>query len=186
MMIVPTDYITETEKKLVFPLRIIIFLFSVDKIQYLWYTVFIMAERDAIYQLGTKIKVELSIRLSSAEYMLWINPLIPYELKGDTMTFIAPTEHAAQTLSTQYLGRFLDVAQSLKLPVSYFSFKTENTVEGTMIYEYYRVSFIIKDNNGAFRPDLPEAEESIPLIFDVITLKGVSRINRISQIVYNK
>jgi hypothetical protein len=32
--------------------------------------------------------------------------------------------------------------------------KTENTVEGTMIYEYYKVSFLLKDNNGAFRPDL--------------------------------
>ena len=64
--------------------------------------------------------------------------------------------------------------------------KTENTVEGTMIYEYYKVSFIIKDNNGAFRPDLPVDESSIPLIYDVITLKGVSKINRITQIVYNR
>lgn len=63
---------------------------------------------------------------------------------------------------------------------------TENTVEGTMIYEHYRVSFIIKDNNGKFRPDLPEEQSSIPLIYDVITLKGESKINRISQIVYNK
>ena len=57
--------------------------------------------------------------------------------------------------------------------------KTENTVEGTMIYEYYKVSFLLKDNNGAFRPDLPEPDGSMPLIFDVMTLKGVSRINRI-------
>ncbi len=64
--------------------------------------------------------------------------------------------------------------------------KTENTVEGTMIYEYYKVSFLIKDNNGRFRPDLPMDESSIPLIYDVITLKGVSKINRISEIVYNK
>ena len=64
--------------------------------------------------------------------------------------------------------------------------KTENTVEGTMIYEYYKVSFIIKDNNGKFRPDLPDEQSSIPLIYDVITLKGVSKINRITQIVYNK
>ncbi len=64
--------------------------------------------------------------------------------------------------------------------------KTENTVEGTMIYEYYKVSFLIMDNNGRFRPDLPEEQSSIPLIYDVITLKGVSKINRISQIVYNK
>ena len=65
--------------------------------------------------------------------------------------------------------------------------KTENTVEGTMIYEYYKVSFLIKDNNGAFRPDLPEPDGgSIPLIFDVITLKGVSKINRITRITYTK
>lgn len=63
---------------------------------------------------------------------------------------------------------------------------TENTVEGTMIYEYYKVSFLIMDNNGKFRPDLPEEQSSIPLIYDVITLKGESKINRISQIVYNK
>ncbi len=64
--------------------------------------------------------------------------------------------------------------------------RTENTVEGTMIYEQYKVSFIIKDNNGKFRPDLPEEESSIPLIYDVITLQGESKINRISEIVYNK
>ena len=64
---------------------------------------------------------------------------------------------------------------------------TENTLEGTMIYEYYRVSFLLKDNNGAFRPDLPEPDGgTIPLIFDVMTVKGVSKINRISQIVYTK
>ena len=55
-----------------------------------------------------------------------------------------------------------------------------------MIYEYYKVSFLIKDNNGRFRPDLPMDDSSIPLIYDVITLKGVSKINRISEIVYNK
>ena len=55
-----------------------------------------------------------------------------------------------------------------------------------MIYEQYRVSFIIKDNNGKFRPDLPEEESSIPLIYDVITVQGESKINRISEIVYNK
>ena len=64
--------------------------------------------------------------------------------------------------------------------------KTEGTMEGTMIYEQYRVSFIIKDNNGKFRPDLPEEESSIPLIYDVITVQGESKINRISEIVYNK
>lgn len=64
---------------------------------------------------------------------------------------------------------------------------TTNTVEGTVIYEYYKVSFLLKDNNGAFRPDLPEPDGgSIPLVFDVMTLKGVSKINRISQIVYNR
>lgn len=64
--------------------------------------------------------------------------------------------------------------------------RTENTIEGTVIYEQYRVSFIIKDNNGKFRPDLPEEESSIPLIYDVITVQGQSKINRISEIVYNK
>lgn len=64
---------------------------------------------------------------------------------------------------------------------------TTNTVEGTVIYEYYKVSFLLKDNNGAFRPDLPEPDGgSIPLVFDVMTLKGVSKINRITQIVYNR
>lgn len=66
------------------------------------------------------------------------------------------------------------------------SSRTENTVSGTMIYEQYRVSFIIKDNNGRFRPDLPEEESSIPLIYDVITIQGESKINRISEIVRNK
>ena len=59
--------------------------------------------------------------------------------------------------------------------------KTENTLEGIMVYEQYKVYFLIMDNNGAFRPDLPVDKSYIPLIYDVITINGESKINRISQ-----
>lgn len=65
--------------------------------------------------------------------------------------------------------------------------KTEDSADGTVAYDQYWVYFLIKDNNGAFRPDLPEPEGGgIPLIYDVITVQGESKINRISEIVYNK
>ena len=63
----------------------------------------------------------------------------------------------------------------------------EETDDGAVIYDQFKVRFLIMDNNGAFRPDLADDEKSyIDLIFSVITSSGESKINRISQIVYNK
>lgn len=60
---------------------------------------------------------------------------------------------------------------------------TETDENGEIkLTEYYKVSFLIKDNNGHFRPDLPEPDGSgstIPLFYEVITQNGVSLINRI-------
>lgn len=63
----------------------------------------------------------------------------------------------------------------------------EDTDDGAVVYDQFKVRFLIMDNNGAFRPDLADDEKSyIDLIYDLITVKGESKINRISQIVYNK
>lgn len=88
-----------------------------------------MNENERLDSVSTKIKLELSIRLSSAEYMLWIHPLVPYALDGDVMTFIAPSENAANTLRTHYGDRFREVASVLKLPVTDFLFRTEGQLE---------------------------------------------------------
>lgn len=49
---------------------------------------------------------------------------------------------------------------------------------GTIRIERFEVSFMIKDNNGQFRPDLDE-KTSIPLVFEVLTQNYESHINAI-------
>ena len=123
-----------------------------------------MEEFDKLESIGNKIKLELTVRLSSAEYMLWIYPLIPYSIEGDTMTFIAPSENAAHTLNNQYHSRFIEAAESLKLPITLFSFKTESSIEkkeekeskketssverkNPFVPKYTFDNFVIADNN---------------------------------------
>ncbi len=63
-------------------------------------------------------------------------------------------------------------------------YKTEKDESLTTI-ERFEVSFLLKDNNGQFRPDLPEPEDgTIPLVFEVVTVDGVSSINAIVQYNY--
>ncbi len=62
---------------------------------------------------------------------------------------------------------------------------TENTLEGVLTRDRFKVSFLLKDNNGKFRPDLPEPEDgTIPVVFEVLTVKGVSKINHIYEFKY--
>lgn len=84
-----------------------------------------MKDQGLLNDYGDKIKQELSIRLSSAEYMLWVSSLKPYAIEGDVMTFLAPTSNNARTLSSQYESRFEEVASFLRLPLTYFQFITE-------------------------------------------------------------
>lgn len=64
---------------------------------------------------------------------------------------------------------------------------TENTIEGVLTHDRFKVSFLLKDNNGQFRPDLPEPDGgTIPVVFEVLTLKGVSKINHIYKYQYLK
>lgn len=62
---------------------------------------------------------------------------------------------------------------------------SENTLEGVMTRDKFKVSFLLKDNNGKFRPDLPEPDEGIvPVVFEVLTVKGVSKINHVYELKY--
>ena len=54
------------------------------------------------------------------------------------------------------------------------------SVSGNITREIFQVSYYIKDNNGAFRPDLPEPEDgTIPLFFEGLTDDGEAKINQI-------
>lgn len=51
---------------------------------------------------------------------------------------------------------------------------------GIITREIFEVSYYIMDNNGAFRPDLPDPEDgTIPLFFEVLTEDNISKINQI-------
>ena len=53
-------------------------------------------------------------------------------------------------------------------------------VSGNITREIFEVSYYIMDNNGAFRPDLPDPEDgTIPLFFEVITDSDGAKINQI-------
>ena len=123
-------------------------------------------EKSELY--SNKIKLELSIKLSSAEYMLWIHPLIPHSVNNNRLTFIAPSENAANTLNSHYDDVFVNVARSLNVPVDEFSFitkeqldkiegyseendnkeeKTEEERKNPFVAKYTFDNFVIADNN---------------------------------------
>lgn len=57
-----------------------------------------------------------------------------------------------------------------------------NTTDGVLFIDIYKVSFYLLENNGAFRPDIPEPENgTAPLYFEILTLNNESQINRIYQ-----
>ncbi len=65
-------------------------------------------------------------------------------------------------------------------------YKNENGASVTQI-ERFEVSFLLKDNNGQFRPDLPEPDDgTVPLVYEVITTDGVSLINAIVEYSYKE
>ncbi len=70
-----------------------------------------------IEELSNKIKLELSTRLSSAEYMLWIDPLVPYSFNNGQLVYSAPSNHVCVTLLAHYAQRFMEVIADLKLQV---------------------------------------------------------------------
>ena len=54
------------------------------------------------------------------------------------------------------------------------------SVSGNITREIFQVSYYIKDNNGAFRPDLPDPEDgTIPLFFEILTGSDGAKINQI-------
>ena len=61
--------------------------------------------------------------------------------------------------------------------------QTENTLEGVLAREYFRVTFLLKENNGQFRPDIPEPGmpdgDRIPVVFEVLTINETSKINHV-------
>lgn len=65
--------------------------------------------------------------------------------------------------------------------VSLYSGPTAITqTSGIITREIFEVSYYIMDNNGAFRPDLPDPEDgTIPLFFEVLTDDNGSKINQI-------
>ncbi len=76
-----------------------------------------------------QIKLEMSLRMTTAEYMLWVYPTELYSYEGQQMTLIVPSENAASTLYSNYLGLFLTVVKDLKLPVTDFVFILEKDKE---------------------------------------------------------
>ncbi len=125
-----------------------------------------MTDKEKTELYSNKIKLELSIKLSSAEYMLWINPLVPHTVSGSRMTFIAPSENAANTLKNHYGETFESVARAADIPVDEFSFitkeqldklelselgeseeKKEEARKNPFVAKYTFDNFVIADNN---------------------------------------
>ena len=87
-----------------------------------------MSQEEKVFsakELTEKIKVEMSLRMTTAEYMLWIYPIEPLDFDGQKLTLVVPTDHAAKTLVSNYLGAFLNVSKDLDLPVTDFYFVPE-------------------------------------------------------------
>ncbi len=84
---------------------------------------FILQEK--MEEISSKIKNELSLKITTAEYMLWIKPITPYYYDGETLTFITPSVNTRSTIFSNYVPLFYQAAESLSLPVKDFSFITE-------------------------------------------------------------
>ncbi len=84
-------------------------------------------------ELTAKIKTEISLRMTTAEYMLWIYPIEALSYDGQKLSLIVPSDHAAKTLYSSYLLYFIEVSKDLNLPVTDFQFvpfKDKDTVIG--------------------------------------------------------
>ena len=76
-------------------------------------------------ELSNQLKLEISVRMTTAEYMLWIYPIKPLTYDGQCLSFVTPSEHAANTLYSNYMTLFLTVAKDLDLPITDFAFISE-------------------------------------------------------------
>ena len=123
-----------------------------------------MNEQEKLDSISTKLKLELSIKLSTAEYMLWIHPLVPYSMENGILTFLAKSENMVNTLKTNYGDKFREIAINLDLPVTDFLFKTEDQLikkevteireittqkekQNPFVSKYTFDNFVIADNN---------------------------------------
>lgn len=80
-------------------------------------------------EISRQIKVELSTRLSSAEYMLWVDPLLPHSFDNGQLVFVTPSVNSSTTLLGNYSEIFLQVCQSLEIPVMDIFFIAKSEIE---------------------------------------------------------
>ena len=89
-------------------------------------------------ELSNQLKLEISLRMTTAEYMLWVYPIQPLFYDGERLSFVTPSEHSASTLYSNYMTLFLTVAKDLDLPITDFAFiseKDKETIMGISIRE---------------------------------------------------
>lgn len=84
-------------------------------------------------KIDSKIKEELSSQLSLAEYMLWIDQLVPYSYENNELIYSTPNQYVCTTIKNNYLNKFLEVIKKLKLPVNNISFITESNISSNNI-----------------------------------------------------
>lgn len=124
-----------------------------------------MTNKELLIDYSNKIKVELSTKLSSAEYMLWVFPITPFVLQNEEIVFVTPSENVRDTLNNMYHAKFLEAANNLELPISEVLFLTksetskikiadEETVQeptpvrkNPFVAKYTFENFVIADNN---------------------------------------
>lgn len=80
-------------------------------------------------ELSNQLKLEISMRMTTAEYMLWVYPIEPFSYVDQRLTFVTPSDHAAATLYSNYMTMFLTVAKDLDLPIADFAFISEKEKE---------------------------------------------------------
>ena len=71
------------------------------------------------------IKLEMSLSMSAAEYMLWVDGLTPVADNGNQIIVCAPSDNARNTLEDSYAFKFLDACASSNHPYSNVIFITE-------------------------------------------------------------
>lgn len=123
-----------------------------------------MTNKELLLSYSNQIKVELSTKLSSAEYMLWIYPITPFALQNDELIFVTPTENGRDTLNNLYYNKFLEAANKFDLPIKEILFLSKNETahikpdidetpkptvakKNPFVSKYTFENFVIADNN---------------------------------------
>lgn len=88
-----------------------------------------MIEEKTAKECLDKIKKELSIRLSSAEYMLWIHHLKARSLLYGELRILAPSKNAIATLNKNYMENFREIARELRLGIDEIAFVAKDEEE---------------------------------------------------------